>query len=345
MSHNSFARRPPLWVDPSVPTARDMSIWDAAQYKSLDGVNGGLWTPKKPIVIGGAGLILNGAGNFMIDGVSTSRGGRVRHGDNDYVELSPAFTRTETIGLTTALADLDGSGIGGTGLLPCVVSLSPRGISPIAQDFVVPIPSRYLHQGATLTQAKLLCRALVRHGSAPVTGPYWMIANIVSMNAAVTGSDPLVPVFSAWALGTIYALNSVVIPNNASIAQTGFYYVATAVSGTGTSGATPPAWPTVIGTTVIDNAGANQITWKCEGYAGVLPDANAGVGNTYSGGLVQSSLMSAPTATPFVIDCTTYDYALQVSYDSFGPGTAASPNWLFHSLQLSYGNVVDMRPE
>jgi phage gp36-like protein len=42
-----------------------------------------------------------------------------------------------------------------------------------------------------------------------------------------------------------------------------YYYEVTAKSGTGTSGATVPVWPTTIGETVIDNPGENQLTWTC----------------------------------------------------------------------------------
>jgi phage tail sheath gpL-like len=66
---------------------------------------------------------------------------------------------------------------------------------------------------------------------------------------------------SAWVTATVYPVNSYVVPTVGN----GFYYKATAISGTGTSGASQPTWPTTVGTTVIDNSGANQITWTCWG--------------------------------------------------------------------------------
>jgi len=69
---------------------------------------------------------------------------------------------------------------------------------------------------------------------------------------------------TSWATATAYALNSFVQPTAAH--ATGFYYQATAIVGTGTSdAATEPVWPVVVGATVVDNPGGNQITWTCIG--------------------------------------------------------------------------------
>ena len=62
-------------------------------------------------------------------------------------------------------------------------------------------------------------------------------------------------------------------------------------AGTGTSGGTQPTFPTTIGATVVDNPGANQITWTCYGV-------NSGAAaNTY----VQSGATPAPGAVyPYI---------------------------------------------
>lgn len=70
---------------------------------------------------------------------------------------------------------------------------------------------------------------------------------------------------STWAASTVYALNAYVVPNPG----TGFFYKATSVSGSGTSGTSQPTFPTTIGATVTDNAGGNQIVWTC--VAATLP--------------------------------------------------------------------------
>lgn len=79
-------------------------------------------------------------------------------------------------------------------------------------------------------------------------------------NASVPGGGGAQP---EWQPGHAYALNALITADPFN----GYYYKATAVSGTGTSGGQPPSFPTVPGQTVIDNAGANQITWTCMGAA------------------------------------------------------------------------------
>lgn len=66
----------------------------------------------------------------------------------------------------------------------------------------------------------------------------------------------------AWAAATAYAVGTFRRP----IAANGFRYEVTAIAGTGTSGGAEPAWPTTLGATVIDNPGANQITWTCRNF-------------------------------------------------------------------------------
>ncbi len=61
-----------------------------------------------------------------------------------------------------------------------------------------------------------------------------------------------------WNAATTYALNTLVRPTSAN----GFYYQVVGVSGTA-SGGSEPNWPVTIGATVVQNPGANAVTWKC----------------------------------------------------------------------------------
>lgn len=70
-----------------------------------------------------------------------------------------------------------------------------------------------------------------------------------------------------WKAATAYAVGALRVPTT----RNGFVYKVQSVSGTGTSGATEPVWPLVIGETVTDNAGANQIVWVCEKGAPWIP--------------------------------------------------------------------------
>lgn len=63
---------------------------------------------------------------------------------------------------------------------------------------------------------------------------------------------------SNWAATTAYAVGAIVKPATAN----NFRYQVIAIAGTGTSGGAQPTFPTSLGATVVDNAGANQITWQ-----------------------------------------------------------------------------------
>jgi hypothetical protein len=73
---------------------------------------------------------------------------------------------------------------------------------------------------------------------------------------------------TAWVTATAYAVGVFRRPTVAN----GYRYEVTAILGTGTSGGAEPVWPTTVGSTVIDNAGANQITWTCRTFA--VTDSN-----------------------------------------------------------------------
>lgn len=73
---------------------------------------------------------------------------------------------------------------------------------------------------------------------------------------------------TAWVTATAYAVGIFRRPT----VKNGYRYEVTAIVGTGTTGGVEPVWPTTVGATVVDNAGANQITWTCRTFA--ITDAN-----------------------------------------------------------------------
>src|SRR5690242_1831002 len=106
----------------------------------------------------------------------------------------------------------------------------------------------------------------VSDGNKIHSGPCFPFINILrpgyDMRPLFTGnppdySDPADPV--AWAASTVHAVGDLVI---STATKTGYVFRAKAVTGTGTTGLTEPTWPTIIGGTVIDDPGANQITWE-----------------------------------------------------------------------------------
>lgn len=72
-----------------------------------------------------------------------------------------------------------------------------------------------------------------------------------------------IPVPAAWATATVYPLGALV-RKTGTAPNPLLYFRVIAKSGTGTSGTPEPTWPTTAGATVIDNAGANQLTWRAE---------------------------------------------------------------------------------
>ena len=64
---------------------------------------------------------------------------------------------------------------------------------------------------------------------------------------------------NAWVANTAYTVGQYVTPTAGKL--NGFIYECYSIAGTGTSAATEPTWPATINGTVIDNPGANQITW------------------------------------------------------------------------------------
>ena len=67
----------------------------------------------------------------------------------------------------------------------------------------------------------------------------------------------------AWAAATAYTVGTFRRPTTVN----GYRYEVTAIAGTGTSAGVEPVWPTTVGATIVDNAGANQITWTCRAFS------------------------------------------------------------------------------
>lgn len=98
--------------------------------------------------------------------------------------------------------------------------------------------------------------------TSPGGGTYFQAQSTVKSWTAGTQPYDVVPWPSAFSGVTV---GFDVVPNLSR--TTGLWYQASAVAGTATTGASEPAWPTTVGQTVIDNPGANQVTWKAMGQA------------------------------------------------------------------------------
>jgi len=85
----------------------------------------------------------------------------------------------------------------------------------------------------------------------PASSSSWYVGLITTKTTYTT--------VGTWTASTRYAVGDVIIPN--AFSSTNHIYYVSAISGTGTSGSTEPTWPTTAAGTVVDNSGANQITW------------------------------------------------------------------------------------
>ncbi len=112
-----------------------------------------------------------------------------------------------------------------------------------------------------------------------ITDDHWQFQNIIAkMVGFQDAHDPVVRSTGDfdllqqdvpdWLATTSYAVGDVV--KGAAVDTKTIYFHATSISGTGTSGGAEPTWPTSEGQTVVDNAGANQITWTTR----VFPNGN-----------------------------------------------------------------------
>jgi len=122
-----------------------------------------------------------------------------------------------------------------------------------------------------------------------------------------------------WTASTAYAVNDTVIPTTAN----GRIYRATAIAGTGTSAATEPTWPTTAAGTVVDNAGANQITWT-EQTVQLEACTFTEVANAGAYARVASNPLDANWGAPTAGAGTGTG---QTSNSTSIPFTAASANW------------------
>jgi len=106
--------------------------------------------------------------------------------------------------------------------------------------------------------------------------PYLSVVNDGNINPTISDRSLGAWVASkgTWVTATVYPLGSVIADQN------GNAEIVTAISGTGTSGGTEPTWPTAPLTTVVDNSGANQITWMMLGRVGT---AHTSGGSNQSG--------------------------------------------------------------
>jgi hypothetical protein len=356
VSHFDFTRPSGVWGGEFVPGAADYRDFDYKQSKGIDGDDGGgTYTPSSPIIIGGAGMNMSAASAFATGGVATATGGRVYTGGaTDFPVLND---RTRTITFPALRA---GVGVGPNVNFPSQLEeswITPvfgpfgAGISfnPLNQPtfFMVNIPKRCCHNAAVIVTASIQFAITARPSALPVSQyPRFTLighdyfGNLTSSwptpNNLVAFSSPAV-----WAALTAYSVGSYVGPVSTN-SQKGLYFKATAISGTGTSQSTEPVWPTIVGGTVIDNPGANQITWTAVGRSGIYPIGKASLDTYYNNGQVQSVYFDPDPGAAYPANSINNDAN---RYAFYFPEQAIDPAMVLTSFTLSYGRIRLMGQE
>lgn len=336
MSQFDYVRPGGVWGNDLAPGAGDYQRLDVTQSKAVNGDDGGTYAPASPIVIGGQGISV-GAGSTCTGGVRTKTAGRV-----SMAQGVPRFSaaRGRTI-LVPVIGNTYSFPAGVSPGIPAPATISDTGsgiLGASTGNLQIQIPRRYLHVGARLATISLVYVCTKRPSALPASSMVMVPAATDDTTGGPTSTPGPNPLFSAatWTSGHAYALNSYVVPSGATN-NTGYLMQATAVSGTGTSGGTQPAWPTAVGGTVIDNPGANQITWTAVSRSGWLPLKGATVDTYYGAGQPQTlsaDYLGTSGASWQNVISVADRYALYVQ--------AIDPLFLVTGLELVYDTIADM---
>lgn len=335
MPHNDYVFLADQVSGISVPTPDQLRNLDLLASQSIDGDNGGIYTPANRIIIGGAGVSLPGG---QIVGVATGpnakAGGALILGDNDYPSFTAARTRTTVFALRDFFSGYDFATVGATGYMydeSVPGSLQFTGAPGSTGDALVPLPSHRFQPGGTLSTFKLTLQVGFKPAAVPNTMPGFRIVRIPYTGAY---STTLTEVYfiPSWAASHAYLVGDLVIPTSANGKQ---FRCSTA----GTSGgAQPAAFGTAsLGNTVPDNTAA----WTCENgpnnpffHYATLPRPST-TDTYFANGTPQTITMTVNANA--TIDTGTYVYLVDIL------DLSATQN-IFHSLTLTTSNIASMQP-
>jgi hypothetical protein len=340
--HLDFVRPSGVFPNESVPGAADYQKWDVGQNKFADGVNGGTYTPTAPIIVGGAGLKSVATTTLIGGGVTTKTGGRIVLGSG-FPVLSPAINPVRVVrmwDIPYQLGVFSGAGAGNLAdaalvlsvpPAPMGVSLAPGGLT--SANVNLPISGRYLFHGLG-TSANILSFAVnFRVTSKPPTVPtnvFYIGMFVESLTSNVSDGIPslanIATYFTTWAPATVMTLNHYSGP---VAAPNGLYYKATTVVSDAKTGGSEPAWPLIIGNTVVDN----HVTWTCIGGNGHM-SASQTVDQYYNNGQPQTVTYLLDPTLQATLRNDLYMYSMALSY--------LDPTILLHSMTFSFTGATAM---
>jgi len=191
MAHNDYVRRDGQWGGNPVPVPRDMQRFDVAQYESVNGDGGGIYSPSSPIIVGGAGVVLSGPNAHTITGgVRTTNGGRLELGHNDWPTIAAPLSRIIVIPFERVLQDNGDA-------YQLDVSLDPVGVK-FANVVNTPVqwsvPQRFFHHGSTILGVTLNFRIGQPHLAVPASRPSFTLYRFhqgrTALDSVATGVLP-----------------------------------------------------------------------------------------------------------------------------------------------------------
>lgn len=320
MSHLDFARPSGVWAREMVPGAQDYYRWDVSQSKLLNGDAGGSWSPKTPIIIGGAGVALSSTGDVIRGGVRTQTGGRLILGQFDIPTLNPR-TKSVTYSLLAVKPSVLGTGATYTSPGGNFFQYPPDAIQwksppPFATGLVtsspllqIPLPKAYVVRRGVKTLDGVLSRVTLTYSviTKPpkvaqfATAPFLNLYSSAGPNAPL-GNLPLgpsqilqtgfnlLPWSGIWRAGAAVSAGQYFFPafdaNGPQVS--GSYFKATTAGTTNT--VREPGFNTTPGSTTADGS----VVWTCIGSNGspLLPGTQViGGGSTdtwFAGGAPQT---------------------------------------------------------
>jgi hypothetical protein len=164
MPHNDYVREDGQWPPETVPTARDLALFDRAQSQGLRMAQTN--TLSEPLIIGGAGVRFTGQGHLLSGGLRTESDGRLVLGDSDFPLLGTPRSRTILVVLGASMRASHPDNAGNYEL-----STDPFGVrikrSLNGDPLYTAVDPYDLHDGATLSSATLCFRVGVAHAGIP----------------------------------------------------------------------------------------------------------------------------------------------------------------------------------
>lgn len=321
MAHFDFVRPDGNWWPASVPNSADFQRWDTKQDAAVNGDLGGTYAPSSPIVIGGAGLSM-GTLSRCTGGVATATGGRLVLGTavGDFPLLAPFRSRTITLPADERVMRVDPSSIG---------------------SMTVPVPSRYLHDGAPISGIGI--RFVVPTPNFTIPGTYTVPTINLNVHTLVgapgTATAPDQSTFVPWTASTAFTLGQYIIPSSPA-KNNGWY---TKVVTAGTSGGTEPTWSSTFGTFITDGSA----TLRTTGRNGILPTAGQSPHTLYNNGQPSMLALDYDPNALTSIALVTSSYALIVNniLSLIAPTISnVSVNIKVLGAFISFANISSLQP-